>query len=94
MDDSTNTTPRNGATNRMWAGIHSDEQPLSNGTLNRTNERTCTLKLTFLTLVEKQETYHSNIGGKARLHQCQHVVAEVRAIHKNDQGRRFIKNDE
>ena len=61
MDDSTNTTPRNGATNRRTsAGIHSGDQPLPNDTLNRTNERTCTQKLTIPTL-EKQDYTNANM---------------------------------
>ena len=49
MDDSTNTTPRN-----------SGDQPLPNDTLNRTNERTCTQKLTIPTL-EKQIYTNANM---------------------------------
>ena len=60
MNDSTNTTPRNGATNRTSAGNHSSEQPLPNETLNRTNERTCTQKLTISTL-EKQDHTNANM---------------------------------
>ena len=60
MDDSTNTTPRNRATNRTSAGPHSSEQPLPNYTVNRTNERTCTQKLTISTL-EKQDYTNANM---------------------------------
>ena len=60
MDDSTNTTPRNGVTNRTSAGIHSGHQPLPNDTINRTNERTCTQKLTIPTL-EKQDYTNANM---------------------------------
>ena len=60
MNDSTNTTPRNGAINRTSAGTHSGEQPLPNDTLNRTNERTCTQKLIIPTL-EKQDYTNSNM---------------------------------
>ena len=60
MDDSTNTTPRNGVTNKTSAGIHSGDQPLPNDTLNRTNEQTCTQKLTIPTL-EKQEYTNANM---------------------------------
>ena len=60
MNDSTNTTPRNGATNRTSAGNHSSDQPLPNDTLNRTNERTCTQKLTIPTL-EKQDHTNTNM---------------------------------
>ena len=60
MDDSTNTTPRNGATNKTSAGINSGDKPLPNDTLNRTNERTCTQKLTFPTL-EKQDYANANM---------------------------------
>ena len=60
MDDSTNTTPRNGAINRTSAGTHSGEQPLPNDTLNRTNERTCTQKFIIPTL-EKQDYTNSNM---------------------------------
>ena len=59
MDDSTNTTPRNGATNRTSAGTHSGEQPLPSDTLNRTNERTCTQKITIPTL-KKQDNTNAN----------------------------------
>ena len=52
MNDNTNTTPRNGATN--------SDQPLPNDTLNRTNERTCTQKLTIPTL-EKQDHTNANM---------------------------------
>ena len=81
MVDSTNTLPRNGATNRTSAGTHSGEQPLANDTLNRTNERTCT-----------SEAHHSNIG-KARLFQRKHAVAEVCTVHKIDKESRLIDND-
>ena len=60
MDDNTNTTPRNGATNRTSAGNQSSDQPLPNDTLNRTNERTCTQKLTIPTL-EKQDHTNANM---------------------------------
>ena len=60
MDDSTNTIPRNGATNRRSAGTHSDEQTLPNDTLNRTNEQTCTQKLTISTL-KKQDYTNTNM---------------------------------
>ena len=60
MNDSTNTSPRNGATNRTSAGNHSSDQPLPNDTLNRTNERTCTQKLTIPTL-EKQDHTNANM---------------------------------
>ena len=60
MDDSTNTTARSGATNRTSAGPHSSEQPLPNDTLNRTNKRTCTQKLTIPTL-EKQDYINANM---------------------------------
>ena len=38
------------------------------------------------------EIYHPNIG-KTRLHQRQHVVAEVRKIYKDDQGSGSFKDD-
>ena len=38
------------------------------------------------------EAHHSNIG-HARLYQCKHVVAEIRTVHKNDEGLRSINND-
>ena len=60
MDGSTNTTPKNGATNGTSAGTHPDEQPLPNDTLNRTHERTCTQKLTIPTL-EKQDYTNANM---------------------------------
>ena len=60
MDDSTKTTPRNGATNRTSAGTHSGDQPLPNDTLNRTNKRTCTQKLTIPTL-ETQDYTNDNM---------------------------------
>ena len=60
MDDSTNTTPRNGATNKTSAGTHSGEQPLPNDTLNRTSERTGRQKLTIPTL-EKQDYTEANM---------------------------------
>ena len=60
MDDRTNTTPKNGVTNRTSAGPKSGEQPLPNDTLNRTNERTCTQKLTIPTL-EKQDYTNANM---------------------------------
>ena len=60
MDDSTNTTPRYGATNRTSAGFHSGDHPLPNDTLNWTNERTCTQKLTIPTL-EKQDYTNANM---------------------------------
>ena len=69
MDDSTKATARNGGINSTSAESHPDEQPLPNETMNRTTERTCTQKLTI---------------GKARLHQCKHVVAEVCTVHKDD----------
>ena len=60
MDDSTNTTPRNVATNRTLTVTHTDEQQLPNDTLNRTNERTCIQKLTIPTL-EKQDKTNANM---------------------------------
>ena len=60
MDDSTVNTPMNGATNRTAAELHPDNQPLPNDTLNRTNERTCTHKLTIPTL-EKQDYTNANM---------------------------------
>ena len=56
MNDNTNTTPRNGATNRTSTGNHSSDQPLPNDTLNRTNERPCTQKLTIPTLEQQDHT--------------------------------------
>ena len=41
----------------------------------------------------QRKTNHPN-ARKTRLHQRKHVVAEVRTIHKNDQGPGFFKNDE
>ena len=59
MEESTNTTAWNGATNRTSARSHSGEQPLPNDTFNRTNERTSTQKLTIPTL-EKQDYTNAN----------------------------------
>ena len=56
MEESTNTTARNGATNRTSARSHSGEQPLRNDTFNRTNERTSTQKLTIPTLENQDYT--------------------------------------
>ena len=50
MDASTVNTPMNGATNRTAAEPHPGYQSLPNDTLNRTNERTCTQKLTIPTM--------------------------------------------
>ena len=60
MDDCTVNTPMNGATNRTAAESHPGNQPLPNETLNRTNERTCTQKLTIPTL-EKQDYTNANM---------------------------------
>ena len=60
MDGRTKTTKRNGVTNRTSAESHSGEQLLPNDTLNRTNERTCTQKLTIPTL-EKQDYSNANM---------------------------------
>ena len=65
----------------MSAATDSGEQPLPYDILNRTNERTCTQKVTIPTL-EKQD------------YQCKNVVAEVRTVHKDDKGFRRIDNDE
>ena len=67
MDDRTNTTPRNGATDRTSTGTHSGEQPLTNDTPNRTNERTCTQKLTTPTL-EKQDYTNANMWRRMFVH--------------------------
>ena len=67
MYDRTNTTPRNGATNKTSAGTHSGEQPLTNDTPNRTNERTCTQKLTIPTL-EKQDYTNANMWRRMFVH--------------------------
>ena len=60
MDDSTNTSPRNGGNNMTMAESHSGEQPPPNQTMNRTTERTCSQKLTIPTL-EKQDYTSANI---------------------------------
>ena len=56
MDDSTVNTPMNGAANRAAAEFHPGDQPLPNDTLNRTNERTCTQKLTIPTMEKRDYT--------------------------------------
>ena len=68
MDDSTNTSPRNGDSNMPMTGSQSGEQPPPNETMNRTVERTRAQKLTIPTL-EKQD------------YQCKHVVAEIRTVY-------------
>ena len=60
MDDSTNTSPRNGGNNMTMAESHSGEQPPPNETMNRTTERTCTQKFTTPTL-EKQDYTSANM---------------------------------
>ena len=60
MEVSTINTPMNGATNRTAAESHTGDQPLPNDTLNRTNERMCTQKLTIPTL-EKQDYTNANM---------------------------------
>ena len=60
MDDSTNTSPRNGGSNTVMAESHSLEQPPPNDTMNRTAEWTCTQKLTIPTL-DKQDYTSANM---------------------------------
>ena len=60
MDDSTNTSPRNGGSNMIMAESHSREQPPPNDTMNRTAERTCTQKVTIPTL-DKQDYTSGNM---------------------------------
>ena len=72
----------NEATNRTSAESHPGDQPLPNDTLNRTNERTCTQKLTIPTL-EKQDYNNANMWWRKFV---QYV--------KNDQGLGSFKDDE
>ena len=60
MDDSTNTSPRNGCSNTIMVESHSREQPPPDDTTNRTAERTCTQKLTIPTL-DKQDYTSANM---------------------------------
>ena len=60
MDDSTNTSPINGSTNGTVTETHQSGQPPPNDTMNRTTERTCTQKLTILTL-DKQNYTSANM---------------------------------
>ena len=60
MDDSTNTSPRNGGTNGTVTETHQRGQPPPNDTMNRTTERTCTRKLTIPTL-DKQDFTSANM---------------------------------